>query len=105
MMYVADHGCKWHGLSKPFGRWHTIYARMNRWAKSGMLNRVVEHLQPEQVVSVKLEAASLDSGIVEGVPRRHGRTTLKEVGPSPSGSLVADGSPRFVWLPRMLERP
>jgi hypothetical protein len=27
ILYVAEHGCKWSGLPKRFGRWHTIYTR------------------------------------------------------------------------------
>ena len=34
ILYVAEQGCKWRGLPKRFGRWHTIYVRMNRWAKN-----------------------------------------------------------------------
>ena len=30
LLYVAEHGCKWRGLPKRFGKWHTIYTRMNR---------------------------------------------------------------------------
>ncbi len=35
ILYVAEHGCKWRGLPKRFGNWHTVYTRMNRWAKMG----------------------------------------------------------------------
>ncbi len=31
LLYVAEHGCKWRGLPRRFGNWHTIYTRMNRW--------------------------------------------------------------------------
>lgn len=24
ILYVAEHGCKWRGLPKRFGNWHTI---------------------------------------------------------------------------------
>ncbi|MBK8274695.1 MAG: transposase [Nitrospira sp.] len=34
ILYVAEHSCKWRGLPKPFGNWHTIYTRMNRWAST-----------------------------------------------------------------------
>ena len=27
ILYVAEQGCKWRGLPKRFGRWHTIYMR------------------------------------------------------------------------------
>ena len=42
ILYVTEHGCKWRGLPKRFGNWHTIYTRMNRWAKSGVLQKVFE---------------------------------------------------------------
>lgn len=35
ILYVAEKGCKWRALPKRFGNWHTIYTRMNRWAKAG----------------------------------------------------------------------
>lgn len=38
ILYVAEHGCKWRGLPKHFGNWHTIYTRMNRWSKKGVLD-------------------------------------------------------------------
>ena len=60
VLYVAEQGCKWRGLPKRFGRWHTISMRMNRWSKSGVLDRVFEKLQVEQIVRIKLEAVSLD---------------------------------------------
>ena len=36
ILYVAEHGCKWRGLPKRFGKWHTIYTRANMIA-SGKL--------------------------------------------------------------------
>ena len=103
ILYVAEHGCKWRGLPKRFGNWHTIYTRMNRWSKNGVLNRVFEKLQSEQIVRIKIEAFSLDSTSVKVHP--DGTGALKKTVPRRSGNLVADGPPRFIWLPRMLERP
>jgi hypothetical protein len=34
---------------------------MNRWAKNGVLDRVFEKLQTEQIVRIKIETFSLDS--------------------------------------------
>src|SRR5215472_16578285 len=59
ILYVAEQGCKWRGLPKRFGRWHTIYMRMNRWAKNGVLDRLFEQLQLEQIVRIRIEAFSL----------------------------------------------
>lgn len=102
ILYVAEHGCKWRGLPKKFGNWHTIYTRMNRWAKSGVLNRVFAALQEKQIIRVKVEAVSLDSTIVKVHP--DGTGALKKTAYSPLGNLAEDGQQRFIWLPQMLER-
>ena len=83
ILYVAEHGCKWRGLPPRFGRWHTIYTRMNRWAKNGVLDRVFEHLQRQQIVRIKLEAVSMDSTIVKVHP--DGTGALKKNGPQSIG--------------------
>jgi transposase len=68
LLYVAEHGCKWRGLPRRFGNWHTIYTRMNRWSKSGALDRIFEKLQLEQIVRIRIEAFSLDSTSVKVHP-------------------------------------
>ena len=103
ILYVAEQGCKWRGLPKRFGRWHTIYTRMNRWAKSGVLDRVFEQLQNEQIVRIKIEALSLDSTSVKVHP--DGTGALKKTAHNLSENRAADGTPRFIWLPQMLARP
>ena len=107
-----------------------IYTRMNRWAKNGVLDRVFEHLQREQIVRVKLEAVSMDStpefirrcsnGQVRDPDGTAGLATKtnslmrrKTDQPNKTGHRKqvypavpqADGPPRFIWLPQMLERP
>jgi len=103
LLYVAEHGCKWRGLPKRFGNWHTIYTRMNRWSKSGVLDHVFEQLQREQIVRIRIEAVSLDSTTVKVHP--DGTGALKKTDRKPSASRAVDGPPRFIWLPQMLERP
>ena len=68
VLYVAEQGCKWRGLPKRFGHWHTVYMRMSRWSKAGVLDRVFEKLQVEQIVRIKLEAVSLDSTSIKVHP-------------------------------------
>ncbi len=82
ILYVAGHGCKWRGLPKRFGRWHTIYARMNRWSKSGVMDRVFAELQRAQIVRIKIEAVSLDSTMVKVHP---GGTGALKTGPQAIG--------------------
>lgn len=102
ILYVAEHGCKWRGLPKRFGNWHTIYTRMNRWAKAGVLDRVFRALQEEQIIRVKIETLKLDSTIVKVHP--DGTGALKKRAPSPSASPEEAGPPKFIWLPQVLER-
>ena len=103
ILYVAEHGCKWRGLPKRFGNWHTIYTRMNRWAKAGVLDRVFAELQREQIIRIKIEAMTLDSTMVKVHP--DGTGALKKTAHRPSESPVEGGPPRFIWLPQMLGRP
>ena len=81
ILYVAEHGCKWRGLPKRFSRWHTIYMRMNRWAKNGVLTRVFEKLQMDQIVRIQIEALSLDSTSVKVHP--DGTGALKKMAHRP----------------------
>ncbi|CAI8009141.1 Uncharacterized protein y4sN [Geodia barretti] len=77
ILYVAEQGCKWRGLPARFGNWHTVYTRMNRWSKNGVLDRVFEHLQREQIVRIKLEAVAMDSTIVKSIGKSRGSWTTK----------------------------
>ena len=102
LLFVAEQGCKWRGLPRRFGPWHTIYTRMNRWSKNGVLDHIFEQLQREQIVRIKIEAIKMDSTIVKVHP--DGTGALKKTDRKPSESPAADGPPKFIWLPRMLER-
>jgi transposase len=103
ILYVAENGCKWRALPKRFGNWHTIYTRMNRWSKAGVLDRVFEQMQHQQLIRIKLEAVSLDSTIVKVHP--DGTGALKKTDPKPSASPGAVGAQKFIWLPRVLGAP
>src|SRR3974377_1990741 len=103
ILYVAENGCKWRALPKRFGNWHTIYTRMNRWAKAGVLDRLFEELQHQQLVRIKIEAVSLDSTIVKVHP--DGTRALKKTAAKRSAKPEADGTQKFIWLPRMLGLP
>ena len=102
ILYVAEHGCKWRGLPSCYGRWHTVYTRMSRWSKAGVLDRVFERLQRAQIIRLKIEAVSLDSTSIKVHP--DGTGALKKTVSNALGSPVEDGIPKFIWLPRMTER-
>ena len=103
ILYVAEHGCKWRGLPKSLGNWHTIYTRMSRWSKAGVLDRVFVRLQREQIIALKIEAVSLDSTTVKVHP--DGTGALKKRVRKPSVVPAGDAPPKFIWLPRMLGAP
>jgi len=103
ILYVAEQGCKWRGLPKHLGNWHTIYTRMNRWSKAGVLDRVFERLQQEQILRLRFEVVSMDSTTVKVHP--DGIGALKKTDRRPSDAPVAGAPPRFIWLPRMLGAP
>ena len=103
ILYVAENGCKWRALPPRFGRWHTVYTRVSRWAKGGVLDRAFAALQRAQTLRVKLEVLSLDGTSVKVHPA--GTGARKKTGLSPSASPEGGGPPSFIWLPRTLERP
>ena len=79
---VLYQGCTWRGLRREFGTWHTIYVRLNRWAKAGVLERLASELQREALAGVDLDTLALDSTIVKfhahgtGAPRDRGASVL-----------------------------
>ncbi len=103
ILFVAENGCNWRALPKRFGNWHTIYTRMNRWAKAGVLDRLFAELQREQLIRIKIEAVSLDRTIVKVHPE--GTGAPKATAHKPSASPAAAGAPKFIWLPRVPAAP
>ena len=102
ILYVAEHGCKWRGLPKRFGPWHTVYTRMKRWSEAGVLTRVFSAMQSRQLIRMSIEAVSLDSTIVKVHP--DGTGALKKTVLRASGNPEGDGPPKFIWLPQIHEQ-
>lgn len=103
VLYVAENGCKWRALPATFGNWHTIYTRLRRWTEAGVLDRVFAALQEHRLIRIKVECLGLDSTSVKVHP--DGTGAPKKRDRKPSASPEVDGTPRFIWLPRMSERP
>ena len=96
MLYVAEHGCKWRGLPKKFGRWHSIYMRANRWAKQGVLDQVFLALQESDVINIQVDRVSLDSTAVKVHP--DGTGALKKTVLNLSVNREQAGPLKFIWL-------
>ena len=102
ILHVAENGCKWRSLPKSYGRWHTVYVRMNRWSKAGVLRRLFEALQIEGVIQIKMESVCLDSTTVKVHP--DGTGALKKTGDKASGGRAEDSPQKFMWSPRLTVR-
>ena len=102
ILYVTENGCKWRALPEEYGNWHTIYIRMNRWSKNGVMQRVFEALQLEGIIRIKVEAVCLDSTSVK--VHTDGTGALKKVDHNPSDA-PEEGLPRkFIWSPHLTDR-
>ena len=102
ILYVTENGCKWRALPETYGNWHTIYVRMNRWSKNGVLSRVFAALQTEGIIQINVEVVCLDSTTVKVHP--DGTGTLKKEGSKRLGDPEADSPRRFIWLPHLTDR-
>ena len=60
---------------------------MRRWTEAGVMDRMFEALQREQIVRIKIEAVSLDSTSIKVHP--DGTGALKKMVRKPSASPVA----------------
>jgi transposase len=65
VVYICRNGCAWRGLSKEYGNWHTIYMRLNRWAKNGVLERIYEILLRRRRIGRELRVVALDSTTIK----------------------------------------
>ena len=102
ILYVTENGCKWRALPESYGNWHTVYVRMNRWSKNGVLQRLFEALQVEGVIRIKMEAICLDSTTVKVHP--DGTGALKKQENKALEDRAEDSPRRFIWSPHLTER-
>lgn len=100
ILYIAENGCKWRALPAEFGKWQTIYKKFNRWAKSGVIQRIFAALQAEEIIAIHIEVLALDSTSCKVHPDGHG--ALKNSANRQSANQKAAGTPSFMWYPQMI---
>ena len=102
ILKAAERGCKERGLSPRFGTRHGVLCAHESLGHKGVVDRVFEDLQTEQIVRIDIEAFSLDSTSVkvhaDGACARKNRAASHGARPAVVGTL------KFTWLPQMLER-
>ena len=83
-LYAIENGGQWRTLPSGYGNWNSLYRRINRWAKNGILERVSPTLQQEKIIRVKTEVPAMDSTSFRLHPDAHG--ALKKTGGNPLGN-------------------
>ena len=76
VFFVTENGCKWRKLPEHFGKWNTIYQRMNRWSKNNVWPKALEVLQTQLGVTLDVTALSLDSTSIKVHPDGTGAEKL-----------------------------
>lgn len=68
LLYMIENGCKWRALPKKYGKWHTIYMRFNRWSKNGVIEKIFEELQKQNIIDVRTDVLCIDSTSIKVHP-------------------------------------
>ena len=98
ILWLAENDCKWSGLPSRFGSWPSVYARVNRWSKAGILDRVFEHMQRLQLIRLRLEGMPAHAEANRGAAAsNHDWRPPKQ---APSLDLTSE-LPKFAWVPRI----
>ena len=77
ILWIARTGAPWRDLPPQFGKWITVYQRLNRWVKSGVFDAVFASLDAE----LDLGVVMVDGTFVKvhqhgtGAPKEDARPT------------------------------
>lgn len=90
VLWIARTGAPWPDLPERFGKSDTAYQRFNRWAKSGVLARVMEALGGD----ADLENLLIDSTVIRA--HQHAAGAEKKAASRPSAARGAASGPRSI---------
>jgi transposase len=54
ILFLLSSGCSWRQLPREYGHWHTVYTRFKRWSDAGVLDRVMQELQRQRVIDLRV---------------------------------------------------
>ena|SRR5947209_6518356 len=91
ILFLLSSGCSWRQLPPEYGHWHTIYTRFKRWSEAGVLDRVMQELQREHIIGLRV--VHLDSTTVRAHQSAAGARKKRDL--SPSDVPVEDSRRRF----------
>jgi transposase len=72
ILYMTENGCKWRALPEKFGNWNSIYRRFERWAETGVIQRIFAAMQAKSILAIHVEILALDSTSCKAHPNAHG---------------------------------
>lgn len=96
ILWLAENDCKWPALPDRFGKWHSVYMRVNRWSKAGVLDRVFEQMQRLQLIRLRLEVLPISAAGAAPSNGSIGRRDRQTRSPDLTSEL-----PKFAWVPRI----
>ena len=85
VLWIVRTGAPWRDLPERFGNWNSVFQRFNRWAKSGVWQRVFETLRDPD-----LESLMLDSTTIRAHQHAAGAVGNKRTTRKPWADPVAD---------------
>lgn len=80
ILFLLSSGCSWRQLPSEYGHWHTIYTRFKRWSEAGVLDRVMQTLQKEQILGLRV--VFMDSTVVRAHQSAAGARKKRDLNPS-----------------------
>lgn len=94
ILFDDENGCKWRALPPRFGKWHTVYTQMRRWADAGVIDRLFDAFQDQYMIRVPVDCLDLDSASIKVQPDGPGapkKTAWKRL-----ENLAADGTRKSI---------
>lgn len=100
ILHVTFFGTPWRELPSEYGGWHTVYMRINRWGKNGVLDRVFLALQRAGILRLSAQLAPSARYAIEETPAMD-----SAVGEEGGATIPADAATEaLVWVPKLLKR-
>lgn len=59
VIWIARTGAPWRDLPARFGPWNSVFQRFNRWAKSGVWQKIFQALQDPDLESLILDSTTI----------------------------------------------
>jgi DNA-binding MarR family transcriptional regulator len=70
LLHLQQSGCRWRDLPAEYGNWHTVYTRVRRWERRGVLQSVLKLLRKARAANVRIavpQEPNSDIGTPAGV--------------------------------------